>query len=83
LEEQDGKIFRLKVLRGAPCGATWKAADKVLGLPVDTAMIRIGLETQFFCSADPSAWDPINGHSPVHFAAEVHMAALRKAFKKT
>jgi hypothetical protein len=49
---------------------------------VETARIRIGLETQFFCVADPSSWDPISGKSPVHIAAELHKAALATALKK-
>lgn len=70
------------MLRGAPCGATWEAALKIMGLPVEDALVRVGLETQFFCSADPAGWDPMYGHSPVHFAAEVHQAALKKAVRK-
>ncbi|MCF8093209.1 MAG: DUF166 domain-containing protein, partial [Desulfotignum sp.] len=27
-------IARIRVLRGAPCGATWLAAEKVAGLPI-------------------------------------------------
>ena len=46
-------------------------------------MVRIGLETQFFCSADGADWDPIGGKSPVHFAGDVHSAALDKAVKKS
>ena len=68
-------------MRGAPCGATWEAARKVIGMPVDDAIIRIGLETQYFCSADPAGWDPIYGKSPVHFAGDVHSAALKRALK--
>ncbi len=53
-----------------------------MGMDADeNTVVRLGLETQFFCSADPAGWDPMYGHSPVHFAAEVHMASLRKAFK--
>ncbi|GEM_PF-3042400 len=44
-------------------------------------MIRIGLETQFFCAADPAGWDPIYGKSPVHFAGDIHNAALQKALE--
>jgi hypothetical protein len=69
------------VVRGAPCGATWDAAEKIIGLPPEEAVVRIGLETQFFCSADPAGWDPIHGKSPVHFAGDVHSAALRRALK--
>lgn len=78
----DGRIVTVEVLRGAPCGATWDAAGRILGLPVSQAVVRIGLETQFFCTADPSSWDPMYGKSPVHFAGEVHKAALDRAVKK-
>ncbi len=81
VEIQDGKVVRVAVLRGAPCGATWDAAARIVGLPAEEAVIRIGLETQFFCAADPSGWDPMYGKSPVHFAGDVHSAALRKAVK--
>ena len=75
----DNRISRIEVVRGAPCGATWDAALRVAGLPVEEAVVRIGLEVQFFCAADPSAWDPISGKSPVHLAGEFHAAALKKA----
>jgi len=78
----DGKISHIEVLRGAPCGATWEAALRVQGLPVEEAVVRIGLEVQYFCVADPSAWDPISGKSPVHLAGEFHKAALKMAVKQ-
>ena len=77
-----GKIANIEVIRGAPCGATWQAARRIIGLAPADAVVRIGLAVQFFCSADPSAWDPITGHSPVHFAGEFHMAAARRALKR-
>ena len=72
-------LKRIHVLRGAPCGATWKAAKRVVGLRPEEAVVRMGLETQFFCSADPSGWDPIYGSSPVHLAGKLHSAALGNA----
>jgi hypothetical protein len=42
----------------------------------------MGLDTQFFCTADPANWDPIWGKSPVHLAADLHRAALVAALKK-
>ena len=79
---QNGLIAHIEVLRGAPCGATWKAAEKIIGLETAEAIIRMGLEPQFFCSADPAGWDPIYGKSPVHFAGNIHSAALERAVKK-
>ncbi|MBW1615168.1 MAG: hypothetical protein JRJ49_01285 [Deltaproteobacteria bacterium] len=75
-------IQDIKILRGAPCGATWEAAKKVKGLNYIEACRDIGLKTQFFCTADPAGWDPLFGKSPVHFAADIHSAALMKAIKK-
>lgn len=77
----DGIISKLSVQRGAPCGATWDAGEKIIGLDVDTAIEKIGLEAQFCCTANPADWDPINGKSPVHLAADFHSNALAKAVK--
>jgi hypothetical protein len=79
---KDGKIEALNVRRGAPCGATWEAARRMKGTPIEEAPVRMGLDTQFYCTADPSNWDPIWGKSPVHLAADLHRAALVKALKR-
>lgn len=75
------RIVSLRVVRGAPCGATWDAASRMVGLPVREALIRIGLETQYFCTANPAGWDPLFGKSPVHFAGDIHAVALRRALE--
>ncbi len=80
---EDGTIQDLRVRRGAPCGATWEAARRMKGCRIEEAPVRMGLDTQFFCTADPSNWDPIWGKSPVHLAADLHRAALVAALKKT
>jgi len=77
----DGIITQINVLRGAPCGATWETASCVENLPVDEAIVRIGLDVQYYCVADPAGWDPIYGKSPVHLAGKFHTAALKKALK--
>jgi hypothetical protein len=79
VEVKNGLVSAVQVVRSAPCGATYDAAGRILGWPFEDATVRIGLETQFFCYADPSGWDPMYGKSPVHFAGEVHKAALRRA----
>lgn len=79
---RDERIVTLRVIRGAPCGATWNAAARMTGLRVDEALTRMGLDTQIFCTADPSNWDPISGKSPVHLAGDLHRAALAAALKK-
>ncbi len=82
MKVEEGKITDITVKRGAPCGATWEAAHRVVNMSAKEAIIRMGLETQFFCTADPAGWDPIYGKSPVHFAGDVHAAALKKAVNK-
>ncbi len=72
-------IKEIEVVRGAPCGATWDAVKRLIGHPVADAVRKIGLETQFYCYADPAGWDPINGKSPVHFAGKMHARQLEKA----
>jgi hypothetical protein len=42
----------------------------------------MGIESQFFCSANPAGWDPIYGKSPVHFAGKVHSKALAVAIEQ-
>ncbi len=79
---EDGKLAHIKVERGAPCGATWLAADKVKGMPVEEGIVRYGLEVQFFCSANPAGWDPLWGKSPVHLAADIHSSVLKAVVKK-
>ncbi len=76
----DGDIIRnIEVLRGAPCGATWEALQDYIGSSVEDVLTRLPRQVQYFCSADPSGFDPVSGKSPVHFAGYVHIAALRKA----
>lgn len=83
IDRKSNRIRRIDVIRGAPCGATWHAAQKMEGLSVEQALTRFGLEVQFFCTADPAAWDPIYSKSPVHMAADVHSAALKRCLAGT
>jgi hypothetical protein len=52
---------------------------RVIGLPLDEAISTLAREVQYICYADPSAFDPISGKSPLHYAGDVHAAALKKA----
>lgn len=76
-----GIIKEIEVLRGAPCGATWEALQEYLGCTVEDVLTRLPRQVQYFCSADPSGFDPVTGKSPVHFAGYVHIAALKKAIE--
>ena len=78
----NGKIIEIKVIRGAPCGATWDGLKEYLGCTVDDVLVRLPRQVQYFCSADPSGFDPVSGQSPVHYAGYVHIAALKKAIEE-
>lgn len=79
---QGDRIKEIIVLRGAPCGATWDALQEYLGCCVEDVLTRLPRQVQYFCSADPSGFDPVSGKSPVHFAGYVHIAALKKAIEE-
>ncbi len=79
---EKGKIVATTVIRGAPCGSTWKAASVLTGLPAASAGERMGLEIQYVCSANPASWNVLGGKSPLHFAGQVHQKALERALKK-
>lgn len=82
MEVKDGRIAEVYVVRGASCAATWEAGQRLIGTPVDDAARRMGIESQFFCSANPAGWDPIYGKSPVHFAGKVHAKAIADALQR-
>ena len=76
------RVTRVDVIRGAPCGATWQAALRIIGNRVEEAGTVIGLAAQMHCSADPAGWDIHRGKSPVHLAGDIHRAAFARAMKK-
>jgi hypothetical protein len=79
---ENGRVASIKVKRGAPCGATWDVLARVIGLEVKEAISTLAREVQYICYADPSAFDPISGKSPLHYAGDVHAAALKKALNE-
>ena len=80
--DQDKRIIKAEVLRGASCGASWEALQKIIGKTVDQAKVDYAREVQYLCIADPSAFDPISGKSALHYAGHVHSAALTRAAEK-
>ncbi len=82
MDVSKGRVSDIKVIKGAPCGATWDAAERIVGLPVEEALTRIGLDVQYYCTANPAGWDPVHGKSPVHLAGKIHRKALAAALQR-
>lgn len=74
------------MVRGASCGATWGAVERVIDVAASEAPTRLGLEVQLLCKAKTASWDPLMGSkaalgakNPIHFAGQVHRIALERA----
>jgi len=76
-----GRIEQIEVRRGAPCGVTWQVVKRIIGRPVAEAAYTMAREVQYLCAADPSKFDPLSGKSSLHYAGDVHAAAVKKALK--
>ncbi len=76
-----GRIEQIEVRRGAPCGVTWQVVPRIIGRPVEEAAYTMAREVQYLCAADPSKFDPLSGKSSLHYAGDVHAAAVKKALK--
>lgn len=77
--EMEGEIIKeVRVKKGAPCGATWEAAEKIRGLPLQAAVHKFALEVQYICSAR-GFYEVKGKKAPLHIAGEVHKKALERA----
>jgi hypothetical protein len=73
---KNGYIFDVRVLKGAPCGSTWKMAEKLIGTRVEDAPAKAGLLIQQYpCRA-------VRGQlGGIHESAKLHKKAMEKALK--
>ncbi|MDD4497592.1 MAG: DUF166 family protein [Methanosarcinaceae archaeon] len=71
-----GKIARVEVIKGAPCGSTWHMARELVGVAVEDAPPKAGLIVQQYpCRA-------VRGCTGgIHESAELHKQALIKALE--
>jgi hypothetical protein len=76
IKTKDGKIAKVEVIRGAPCGSTWHMAKEIVGMPVKDAPPRAGLYIQHHpCRA---ARGDLGG---IHESGELHKQAFIKALE--
>jgi hypothetical protein len=70
----DGRISSVKVLRGSPCGATWHAAEGLVGKTVEEAPAMTGL----FCQQYPCR--AVRGTpGGIHTSGDLHKDAMERA----
>lgn len=76
VETRDGKIAKVEVIKGAPCGSTWHMARELVGVPVKDAPPKAGLIVQQYpCRA-------VRGEmGGIHESGELHKQALIKALE--
>ena len=72
-----GTIIDVKVLHGAPCGSTWRMAEKIIGTSVREAPARAGLLIQQYpCRAVRG------GKGGIHESAKLHRQAMEAALER-
>ncbi|AKB17365.1 MULTISPECIES: DUF166 domain-containing protein [unclassified Methanosarcina] len=76
VKTEKGKISKVEVIKGAPCGSTWHMAKELVGVPVTDAPPKAGLLIQQYpCRA-------IRGEmGGIHESAELHKQALITALE--
>ncbi|NOZ85481.1 MAG: hypothetical protein GXP49_04300 [Deltaproteobacteria bacterium] len=79
--DETEKLSSVRAKRQASCGATLKAAQKIVGFSPKDALQKYGLEVQFFCKAKTKPGLFLK--NPIHVAAEIHTAALELALDST
>ncbi len=77
VEIKDGRISSVKVIRGSPCGATWHAAQGLVGKTVNEAPALAGLLCQQYpCRA-------VRGTpGGIHTSGDLHKYAMERALGK-
>ncbi len=82
VEVDRGLVKRVKVKKGAPCGATWEAAEKIINMKVEEALTRFALEVQFICRGR-GFYEVKGKKAPLHIAGELHKEAIKKAVERS
>ncbi|MDD1720195.1 MAG: hypothetical protein LUQ25_09065 [Methanoregulaceae archaeon] len=78
IDQKDGIITTVQVIRGAPCGSTWGAAEEMGGRPVSREELQhFGLRICHFCRAPRFGRTCDKEFSGVHHIREF-IRALRK-----
>lgn len=81
IERKKDNTPSISVIRGAPCGSTWKTLDMLVkNTPADLIQ-EMGLKTQYNCFATRGI-TATRSTGKIYLAAKIHAGALKNAFKK-
>lgn len=78
---EDGKIIRVEVMRGAPCGSTWYMAEKLPGTRVEEAAERAAILVQIYPCLASRRVERLLGDAPIHVAGRLVEKAVEDALK--
>ena len=78
---EGGKISRVDVVRGAPCGSTWYMAEKLPGSRVDGASARASILVQIYPCLASRRVERLLGDAPIHVAGHLAERAVEDALK--
>ena len=81
IEVEDGKISRVEVVRGAPCGSTWYMAEKLLGTRAEEAAARASILVQIYPCLASRRVERLLGDAPIHVAGHLAERAVEDALR--
>ncbi|MHA1379810.1 MAG: DUF166 domain-containing protein [Candidatus Helarchaeota archaeon] len=81
IEVENGKINKVHIIKGAPCGASWFVAKEIVGENIENAPQKAALLTQYYCRAS-RGYDILKGEGKIHKAGKITMKAFEKAIQK-
>mgnify|MGYP000501121270 CR=1 FL=1 len=79
VELEGGRISDVRVLRGAPCGSTHYAAQRIIGVEASRAPGLAGLSVQIYPCLASHVEDPLLGEDMIHVSASLAKAAVEEA----
>ncbi len=78
---EGGKISRVDVVRGAPCGSTWYMAKKLPGTRIEEASARAAILVQIYPCLASRRVERLLGDAPIHVAGRLVEKAVEDALK--
>jgi hypothetical protein len=83
IKTEGGIISDVEVLRGAPCGSTWFAADGLLSTKNEEATEKAGLLVQLYPCRASRRVDRFFSDAPIHVAGRVVGKAVDRALEQS